>query len=154
MQKLVGLVAILLAAVTLAQDTPRLHISAARELCAGTKCLVVYEGVEHQSEPCYVSLWCNGSTPCAITQTLLAGWNDPMVIKYVIPPGGFVGWEGVYPRVFRVYVGNGRLPWKIEAEGLRAWVAWETTGDGSGLPGLYVWPVKHLLRPTKVEVIP
>jgi hypothetical protein len=106
----------------------------------------VYEGEEHQNEPCYVSLWCNATTPCTVTQTLLAGWQEDMVWKYTIPPNGFVGWEGVYPSVFRVYVGGGRLPWKIEGEGLRAWEAWETTGDGQN------WPVKHLLHPVKVEV--
>ena len=135
------------------QDFPRRHISAARELCSGTRCFVVYEAEEHQNEPCYVSLWCNASTPCTVTQTLLAGWHDPMVTKYIIPPGGFIGWEGVYPSVFRVYVGNGRLPWKIEGESLRAWEAWETTGE-LVRTDLYVWPVKHLLHPVKVEVMP
>lgn len=159
MQRLVGwlFAAVILTAATMgsfasAQGIPRRHISAARELCAGARCLVVYEGEEHQNEPCYVSLWCNGATPCTVTQTLLAGWHDPMVTKYIIPPGGFVGWEGVYPNVFRVYVGTGRLPWRIEGEGLRAWVAWETTGEMLDT-GVFVWPVKHLLRPTKVEVM-
>lgn len=143
MYKLIGLVAILLVAVTFARDTPRLHINAARELCAGTKCLVVYEAEEHQNEPCYVSLWCNAMTPCVVTQTLLAGWSDPMVTEYVIPPGGFVGWEGVYPSMFRVYVGNGRLPWKIEAEGVRAWVALETVGE-----------VRRVMKPASVTPSP
>jgi hypothetical protein len=133
------------------QGVPRRHISASRELCSGTKCLVVYEADEHQNEPCYVSLWCNATTPCTVTQTLYAGWQQDMVWKYTIPPGGFIGWEGVYPYEFRIYVGNGRLPWRIEGEGIRAWEAYETAGDYTA-EGKYVWPVKHLLKPVKVEV--
>jgi len=150
----IGLIAILMSALTHAQGTPRRHIDATRELCGGAKCMVMYEAEEHLNEPCYVSLWCNATAPCTITQTLLAGWHDPMVTKYIIPPNGFIGWEGVYPGVFRVYVGGGRLPWKIEAEGVRAWEAWETTGEWIHQPDLYAWPVKHLLKPASVEVMP
>lgn len=134
------------------QERPRRHLSASREVCAGTKCLVVYEGEEHQSEPCYVSLWCNASAPCTVTQTLYSGWDQDMIWKYTIPPNGFIGWEGIYPSVFRVYVGGGRLPWKIEAEGVRAWEGWLTTGEMSDT-GVFVWPVKHLLPPVTVEVM-
>ena len=143
---LVILAALLCLGLAYGQSIPRKHLSASTETCSGAKCLVVYEGEEHQNEPCYVSLWCNAATPCAITRTFLAGWHDPMISKQLIPPGGFVSWEGIYPRVLRVYVGGGRLPWRIEAEGLRAWEARETIGENQ------VWPVKHLLRPVKVEV--
>lgn len=120
----------------------------AADLCEGVKCRVVYEGEERRNAPARVVATCASVAPCICKVTLYAGWTCVNVLTYLIPKNSSMTFDGIYPPNLRVYVGRGRLPWKMEAEGLRAWEAYQTVAVGG------TWPVHRRLRPTSVEVMP
>lgn len=125
------------------------QFGANRESCPATRCSVSFQGVERQSSPAYVALWCNAATPCQVSLTFLAGFHGPRTLDLTVKAGGVLSFEGVYPRELRAVVGQGRLPWRMEARGLRAWEAYTTAGET--VNGRYIWPVKKLLSPATIK---
>lgn len=154
------LLILLLAGPLLAQGIVRRHLDQTFQPpiwnCGAPSCSVTFEGNERHNAPCYVYLWCSGQEPCTVHNELLQwtlmpfNWGPPINWEYTIPADGLIGWEGVYPRAFRMYSDQttGYLPWRITAVGLRAWEGYETVTGPDGLP------TTQPLMPTKVEATP
>jgi len=110
---------------------PRRHLPPARETCPVDRCDVTWSSIEHQGEPCVFTFYC-GDLPCEITVTYYAAfpdWRDGHVWRWTVGRLTEAGLRGVYPREYRVAVGVGQLPFRLDATGLRAWVALETVGE-------------------------